>query len=162
MYFDLSGLHKYQNRIDKLEKADLKELVSEKVESEATPILNSYYSHDTVYSYTTPYGFRLVCIGNGLWFREFGTGIVGKGTFPDNSKLPKTVLTFFGRFGQAWMTSGWQYEYHPLTQKYHFWYTPTGGRNYGQVAQAGFYKTSLWIKHNCGQLAKETIREVIE
>lgn len=56
-----------------------------------------------------------------LWYREFGTGFVGKSTFHNWEYLPTYPLTFFSR-GTVQSTAGYTHAYHPETQRLGGWW----------------------------------------
>ena len=84
-----------------------------------------------------------------LWYKEFGTGYKGMGTY-EWSYYPTMELTFFSR-GATQHTSGWEYAYHPETQRLGGWWftNPTTGKSEftkGQVSQGGVGRALVTIK----------------
>lgn len=161
MTWDLSGLNDFNERIARLTQTDVKSTVKAELTAEAEQTLTMYYPTDVVSTTDTSTGFLLIGNGNGLWFREFGTGFIGEGTYPDSTKLPTQTLSFIS-YNLPWTTQGWEYHYNPITQKIGYWYDSNGGVHYGQVAQAGFYQTAMWLRNNAGQIIHNALMGVEE
>lgn len=163
MTWDLSGLNDFNERIARLTQTDVKSTVKAELTAEAEQTLSMYYPTDVVSTTDTSTGFLLMGNGNGLWYREFGTGFIGEGTYPDSTKLPTQTLSFDTYGGrQHWTTQGWVYHYHPITNHLGYWITGGGAHNYGQPAQAGFYQTAMWLRNNAGQIMHNALMGVEE
>ena len=80
-----------------------------------------------------------------LWFKEYGTGYIGQ-QYPYMGELPKEQLRFYSR-GQWQTTQGWEYAYHPDTQKQGYW-TWRGQKYYGNAPVMGFAKTTNYLWFN--------------
>lgn len=97
----------------------------------------------------------IIAEGNEVAFFEFGTGDVGKGTYPDETKLPTTGVP---------LTEGWVYYYEepPSSAKR----TSHGVRGWffnkkfqtGNRAEAEMWKTSQFIQQNAGRIIKDYFR----
>lgn len=147
---DLSSLDKFQERVEKLANTNIKENVKHSIVNEATLILQGYYPHDTVSTLGKGDTFLIVATGNGLWFREFGTGFVGESSYPKDNFLPQRELSFTS-YGMDWTTDGWVYHYNPIT-------VARLGTNYGQVAQAGLFQTSERLKQNLPSIIRDALK----
>lgn len=85
-------------------------------------------------------------VGAQIAFFEFGTGEVGRGTYPDNTKLPQ---------GGVYPTGKWEYYYDSHAKR-----TSNGVRGWfwdkkfrkGNEAEAEMWKTSQYIQQNARQI----------
>lgn len=73
-----------------------------------------------------------------IGYIEFGTGIIGKGTY-DIEKLPTIPITFTDKKGKEWTTQGWEY---------HYRYNQTGvGQPFkGKVAEMPMFNTAKLLR----------------
>lgn len=103
---------------------------------------------------------RVVAKGKGLAFDEFGTGLVGKGTY--GGKLPTETIEFESPKGSPQSTQGWEYYYNnPKTKVDGGWYA---GKVFhrGQPAKAQMFNTSLKLRDEMSKIAKELIKENVD
>lgn len=102
---------------------------------------------------------KIVAKGRGLAFDEFGTGLVGQGTY--EGKLPTETIEFESPKGSPQSTQGWEYYYpNPQTKVDGGWYA---GKVFhrGQAAKSQMFNTSVRLKDEIGQIAKGIIKEDI-
>lgn len=102
---------------------------------------------------------KIVSKGKGLAFEEFGTGLVGKGTYDGN--LPKETIEFESPKGVPQKTEGWEYYYpNPQTKVNGGWFA---GKVFhkGQIAKAQMFNTSQQLRQEMKSIAKNTIKEMI-
>ena len=109
---------------------------------------------------TEPNKVKVVAKGVGLAFEEFGTGLVGQGTYKGN--LPTETIAFESPKGDPQRTEGWVYYYpNKKTKVLGGWFA---GKVFhrGQVAKAQMFNTSQRLKTEMSSIAKETIKEAIK
>lgn len=103
---------------------------------------------------------KIVAQGHGLAFDEFGTGLVGQGTYKGN--LPTDAIEFESPKGFPQRTEGWVYYYpNRKTKILGGWFA---GKVFhrGQVAQAQMYNTTQQLKSEMAEIAENTIKGMIE
>ena len=103
---------------------------------------------------------KIVAKGVGLAFEEFGTGLVGQGTYKGN--LPTETISFESPKGSPQHTEGWEYYYpNPKTKILGGWFA---GKVFhrGQIAKAQMFNTSLKLRTEMANIAKETIKETMK
>lgn len=106
-------LDRFLQRLDKAQKK--RENIVENIAETAKQVAENYYAIDNAktpvqISYViTGKHIKLTATGNGLAFREFGTGIRGKGTY--DGTLPNEAFIFESPKGVPQTTFGWQYNY---------------------------------------------------
>ena len=149
---DLSGLTRFQKRVEKinnnLQRLDLSALrmmmltvqryVRETYPNATVSLLSGNRTANTASAILDIHDYN-------LWFKEFGTGFEGMGTFPNWEYYPTETLTFYSR-GAMQTTQGWVYAYHPDTRKQFGWYY-NGHFTTGQPAQAGVTNAIVTIKY---------------
>ncbi len=96
---------------------------------------------------------RIIASGSGIAYDEYGTGLVGEGTY--EGELPTQTLTFESPKRKSWdsrpprinTTHGWEYYYdNPETKMSGGWFTVFGGFVRGQVASMRMYRTAKSLK----------------
>lgn len=108
-------------------------------------------------------GKKIVAQRKGLRFSEFGTGLVGEGTYPDETKLPTQTFQFISPKGnpaksKLRTTQGWEYYYpNPDTKIMGGWFA---GKTFlrGQKAQHQMYNTSQWLRLMLPEIAKNIMK----
>ena len=96
---------------------------------------------------------RVVASGSGIAYDEYGTGLIGEGTY--EGELPTQTLTFVSpkrkdgdtRPQRVNTTHGWEYYYdNPETKFMGGWFMGKGGFTRGQVANMRMYRTAKSLK----------------
>ena len=96
---------------------------------------------------------RIIASGSGIAYDEYGTGLVGEGTY--EGELPTQTLTFISPKRKAGdtrpprvnTTQGWEYYYdNPETKFMGGWFMGKGGFTRGQVASMRMYRTAKSLK----------------
>lgn len=162
-----SGLKRFISKVSKYRHMEnLADEIAEKVAERGVEIAREKYFATNVeitnQSSEIKGQRRIIVKGKGLAFLEFGTGLVGKGTYPDESKLPKETISFESPKGVPQSTDGWQYYYpNPKTKKDGGWYA---GKVFhrGQTAGAQMFDTAQQLRAEMGDIGKEKIKEAIK
>lgn len=156
------GLKSFTNKLDKLK--NLKEdKLSKKVAQEALIHLKSLYDDELVYCLIQPKGmtqYRLSAYSSQIAYIEYGTGLIGQGTYKGN--LPTQVLTFESpkKSGRINTTNGWVYNYpNPITKPTGTGWTYNNQYTEGQVAKGQMWNTSIWIRENAVRIIKESLSD---
>lgn len=108
----------------------------------------------------SPNKIKVVAKGHGIAFDEFGTGLVGQGTY--KGQLPTETIEFESPKGSPQRTEGWVYYYpNPKTKIMGGWFA---GKVFhrGQVAEAQMYNTTQQLKSEMVAIAKNTIKGIIK
>ncbi len=79
---------------------------------------------------------KIIMSGAGLRYQEYGTGLLGSGTY--EGKLPTETIAFKSS-GKDWTTAGWEYHY-----RYN--QTKLGVPHKGFSARMPMYKTSVELQ----------------
>lgn len=158
---DLSPLTRFQKRIDDLKDKQLK-LAAVRTARGVAMVIEEYvretYPDATVTFISIDEKAETLALlidihAENLWFREFGTGYVGASSPGESWEYRPTIeLSFFSR-GQMQHTSGWEYAYHPETQRLGGWWyrdPETGRKTFteGQVAESGVSKAIIRVKYH--------------
>lgn len=163
---NLSGLDNFANKVKRYSKlGNLDEIIAEKIANRGVEIATEQYAgrkNTTIKSVVgeTKNKRQVVAQGKGINFDEFGTGLVGKGTY--EGKLPTETITFESPKGEPQQTQGWEYYYdNPKTKVNGGWYA---GKVFhrGQPAKAQMFNTSKQLKNEIRETAKNTIKEMIK
>lgn len=116
----------------------LQERVADIVVQKGLEIAKSQGFSSDIYSTGDKGSRKIIMSGEGLRYQEYGTGIVGDGTY--EGKLPSEPITFeSGK--KIWTTSGWQYAYRNK-QKPKIYPVPHKGFS----ARMPMYKTSVELQ----------------
>lgn len=160
-----SGLRRFIKKVSKYKDiGNLTDDIANKVAERGVEIAQGRYFSSNVEiknQETTVKGQRrLVVTGKGLNFMEFGTGLVGKGTYPDNEKLPKETIHFESPKGEPQSTEGWEYYYpNPKTKKNGGWFANKVFHR-GQVAGAQMWETAQQLRAEIGDIGKDEVKGV--
>lgn len=141
----------------------LKNISSENLQKNALELLvdkgmeNAKYEYDgthfEVTSEVDDKNARIIASGSGIAYDEYGTGLVGEGTY--EGELPTQTLTFISPKRKAGdtrpprvnTTHGWEYYYdNPETKFMGGWFMGKGGFTRGQVASMRMYRTAKSLK----------------
>lgn len=98
----------------------------------------------------------------GLFYTEYGTGLIGKGTYPDDSKLPKETRKFESPKGVPQTTQGWEYYYpNPDTKEYGGWWYGEDYKQFtqGQPAGAQMFHAAQELRKITPEIVKKRIKE---
>lgn len=148
-------LGNFLNRLAKVEKLDIgKDEIISKVQKIGEDIAREEYAGTDVVvsSRTDNSSVTILAEGDRIAYMEFGTGIEGEGTYPEQDKLPTEPLTFNSR-GAEQTTQGWQYNYY---KKQHIEDNPNLPDWKGFKAQAQMFNTSERLQNELGEkLVKE-------
>ncbi len=155
--YNPSGLNAFMRKIDGLAKKDMRGIAQQAILDEASHEITRYYGTISTSGYMQGNSLVITFSSPGLWFKEYGTGYVGDGTFPDDSALPTERLEFVS-YGQPQHTNGWEYHYHPFTKAHGYWMFG-GVKNYGQPARAGVYHTARYIEDKWQEIIRAKLFE---
>ena len=174
---DVSGLNNFVENIKKYKAiGNISNELSERVAQRGVEIAKEEYTEDidlinetvmTAKVYLEDKGVkgekRIVASGKRLRYREFGTGLVGEGTYP--GKLPTQTFRFNSpkdpenKVQYPQVTDGWEYYYtNKRTKVLGGWFT---GKTFhtGQKAQHQMYTTAKTLKSEIPQIARDLIKE---
>ena len=103
----------------------------------------------------------IVASGEGLSYIEFGTGLVGQGTYKGN--LPTEIRTFESPKNRKppamQSTQGWEYNYkNDLTKRGNGWYYNKEFTT-GKIAQAQMFNTATELRRRVKAICKRVIGE---
>lgn len=158
---NLGALSRFNDKLDKLHSTDIKDGIAGKLAETGASYAQGMYSGSATATYET-YGngeASIVATGNGILYREYGTGYVGEGTYEGN--LPTREFRFESRNEQH-TTHGWEYHYwdnqHPKQALGGWFFGNVFTR--GQVAEAQMWKTYTYLRDNKGKIVKDFLRAV--
>ena len=101
---------------------------------------------------------RLVASGERVAYLEFGTGIMGYGTY--EGKLPTQTLSFESPKGHPQTTQGWEYNYeNPLTKADGKGWFFKGVYTRGQPAQAQMFETAQQLRREIADMTRKEIKK---
>lgn len=158
----MSGLNNFMQKLTKYNKlGDAQESIVSAIAERGSQIARESYGDRKVeinIEKTGQDGKRKIVVkGKKLVFDEFGTGLVGEGTYP--GKLPTKTFEFESPKGEPQRTQGWVYYYpNKKTKIMGGWFA---GKVFhrGQVAKAQMFLTSQQLKEEMTDIAKETFKE---
>ena len=107
------GLLNFRNKLGNVDFTDLKNDVANAIAERGVEIAKTNYGSESIQVTSQFIGNGRAIIlakGDQIGYLEFGTGIAGKGKYPDETKLPKEKLIFKSR-GETQSTDGWEYNY---------------------------------------------------
>lgn len=132
-----------------LQTHKLQERVADIVVQKGLEIAKTQDVSADIYSTGTKGNRKIIMSGVGLRYQEYGTGIVGEGTY--DGKLPTEPIAFKSG-GVDWVTSGWEYAYR-------YKQTKLGKPHKGFVAKMPMYKTSVELKEYIATKLKGELRK---
>lgn len=168
--FKQGGLNRFAKRLESNSSDNFANVVANAIAEEGEKIATDKYLGTSVqvipHSEAVNGETSIIARGEGIAYMEFGTGLVGDGTYPDASKLPKETLTFESpkpKKGEPsnpeniHTTNGWEYYYdNPKTKVLGGWfYGKTFTR--GQPAQAQMFYTSKELRDKIPEIVKGEI-----
>lgn len=164
MPINIKGLQRFKEKVASYNNFDnVCESIAQRIAERGVEIAKDEYSGRTVdiqIRQGETYGNRkVVAKGSTLAFEEFGTGLKGKGTYEGN--LPTDTIEFESPKGSPQSTQGWEYYYpNPQTKVNGGWYSGKTGRTFhrGQPAKAQMFNTSVKLRDEIKELAKEIIK----
>lgn len=162
MSINIKGLQNFKRKVASYKSFDnVCDKVAQRIAERGLEIAQSEYGERKVDIQVLPGDAdgnrKIVAKGRGLAFDEFGTGLVGQGTYGGN--LPTETIEFESPKGSPQSTPGWEYYYpNPKTKVDGGWYA---GKVFhrGQPAKAQMFNTSIKLKDEIGQIAKGIIKE---
>ena len=147
-----NGLGNFLKRLKNYEKLDTSKIVGAvgeiAKESAETEYAQSGVTPTRIDVETKQKQVEIVAVGEHLAFSEFGTGVVGKGTY--GGELPTQELQFESPKGVQQSTDGWQYNYRKEQGQ-----TETDWKGY--TAKAQMLKTADKLQQ---ELAKEVAQRL--
>lgn len=164
MSISIKGLQNFKKKVASYKNFDnVCERVAQRIADRGSEIAQSEYGERTVdiqvIQGEAEGSRKIVAKGRGLAFDEFGTGLVGQGTYEGN--LPTETIEFESPKGSPQSTQGWEYYYpNPQTKVDGGWYA---GKVFhrGQPAKAQMFNTSVKLKDEIKEIAKGIIKEDI-
>lgn len=156
-----NGLDNYLNRL-KAHKGQVKlDMVCKEVANLGVEICAEEYAKTgvnptSITANINNNSVNLIAHGSHLAFSEYGTGLVGEGTYEGD--LPTQTLIFESPKGEQQSTQGWEYYYNnPKTKIMGGWFY---GNNFtqGQKAQAQMWKTSRRLREEMPKQIKEKLK----
>ena len=164
MSINIKGLQNFKRKVTSYKNFDnICEKVAQRIAERGSEIAQSEYGERTVdiqvIQGEVKGSRKIVAKGRGLAFDEFGTGLIGQGTYEGN--LPTETIEFESPKGSPQSTQGWEYYYpNPQTKVDGGWYA---GKVFhrGQPAKAQMFNTSIKLKDEIKDIAKGIIKEDI-
>lgn len=173
---DVSGLNNFAENIKKYKViGNISNELSERVAQRGVEIAQQEYTYITekgeektianVYfeEKGTDGEKRIIASGKKLRYKEFGTGLVGEGTYP--GELPTQTFRFNSpkdpknKVQYPQVTKGWVYYYpNKRTKVLGGWFTGKVFRT-GEKAQHQMYTTAKTLKSEVPQIARDLIKE---
>lgn len=161
------ALDNFQKRLESFSKLkNINQTLADKIAERGVELAKENYSgyeRVSVDKQETekPGKMQIIAKGKGLAFVEFGTGNTGEGTYPDKDMLPKDTIEFESPKGTPQKTQGYVYYYPNKKTKVNGGWYANGVFHKGQRAKAQMFYTSQQIRRECGEIVKETIREIL-
>lgn len=152
----MGDLKTFKSRLENFSKnrTELADKFANKIADRGVQIANEQYSGVSgvsISKLTSTQGkASIISTGEKVSFMEFGTGIMGKGTYV-SWKLPKENITFESPKGQPQMTKGWQYDYRKEQGQ-------TEHSHTGFAAQAQMFRTAQQLKQEMSQIVAKEIK----
>ena len=114
MSISIKGLQNFKKKVASYKNFDnVCERVAQRIADRGSEIAQSEYGERTVdiqvIQGEAEGSRKIVAKGRGLAFDEFGTGLVGQGTYEGN--LPTETIEFESPKGSPQSTQGWEYYY---------------------------------------------------
>lgn len=162
---EIKGLERFAKKVNKYSKTkNIGDTVAQKIAQRGKEIATNNYNESKrvivrVEDGDAPNKKRIIAQGKGIAFDEFGTGLVGKGTYEGN--LPKETISFESPKGSPQTTQGWEYYYPNAKTKVNGgWYA---GKVFhrGQRAKAQMFNTSKQLRLELKSTANQVIKEII-
>jgi len=158
---NIKGLQNFARKVASYKRSDdLNEKVAQIIAERGVEIAKDLYGSKkvnvTIQSTNIKGNRKIVAEGKGLAFEEFGTGLVGKGTYDGN--LPTEPIEFESPKGKPQRTEGWEYYYPNKDTKVNGgWYA---GKVFhrGQIAKAQMFETAKQLKTEIKDLSKDAIK----
>lgn len=157
-----NDLDRYYSKLKTITSGELGEKVVDLLVNEGTREAQSQYSdtHFQVASQKDELKGTIIASGSGIAYVEYGTGLVGEGTY--EGELPTQTLTFESPKGSGGThtTQGWEYYYdNPQTKVLGGWFFGKGHRNFtrGRVAGMQMFNTAKSLREyvHGGKLAQD-------
>lgn len=150
-----NDLDRYYSKLKNISSENLQKNALELLVDNGMENANTEYSgtHFEVTSEVDDKKARIIASGSGIAYDEYGTGLVGEGTY--EGELPTQTLTFISPKRKAGdtrpprvnTTHGWEYYYdNPETKFMGGWFMGKGGFTRGQVASMRMYRTAKSLK----------------
>ena len=166
-----NGLEKFKAKLEVRTTEDFSDVVANAIADEGELIAKTKYMGTNVevlgHSEAVNGETSIIARGNQIAYMEFGTGLIGDGTYPDKSKLPKEPITFESpkpRGGRKsnpeniHTTNGWEYYYdNPKTKVGDSGWYYQGKLTKGQPAQAQMFYTAKELRDKIPKIVKEKI-----
>lgn len=159
-----NDLNRYYSRLKRIASDNLGERVVDLLVNEGAKEARTQYAgtHFEVTSEQDGQNGTVIASGMGIAYVEYGTGLIGKGTY--EGELPTQTLTFESpkQSGKMHTTQGWQYFYdNPQTkvQELGGWFFGKGYKNFtkGRVAGMQMFNTAKSLREYVrnGSLAQD-------
>lgn len=162
MAFDYSGLKRFMSKLDNIKnsKDSLLNTIANKVAENGSKIAEQEYSGTSIQVNVEQADngiSSIIASGEKINYLEFGTGIVGQGTYA--GELPTQPIEFESPKGSPQVTQGWEYNYpNPKTKKGDGWYY-NGEFTQGEKAQSQMFNTAKQLKEEVPKIVKEAVAE---
>ena len=156
----MKSLSDFEKSLRKMQTGDLANRVATALAEEGATIARDEYSFTGVTDVSIYYEnngdgtAKIIAEGPGLNYIEFGTGIKGKGTYPDESKLPSETLTFISH-GDLQTTEGWEYNYYKEQNKNK---NPDLKDWTGFPAMAQMFNTAYTLRYSVNKIVKNELK----
>ena len=156
MISNIEGVKRLAQRSQKLCTTNVKKKIVDANYIYFSNEISKYYPDAWCYLKYAGDNYTIETVADELWFREYGTGYIGRGRYP--GQLPTIGLDFFSRKEEQ-HTNGWVYEYHPATRQKHGWWY--GGEfTQGNAPTAGFYYATRYLKMKQATIMQEVLRSI--
>lgn len=164
---DTRGLERFAKKVSlyKLDKVNIEAVADAIAEQGRDIAMEIYGGHPVTVSVekSGAGGRRVVAVGEGLSFMEFGTGIVGlrdKLYTAYNRQLPTETIVFESPKGHPQQTQGWEYNYeNPFTKQDGKGWFFGGKYTQGQPAQAQMFRTAERLRREMPSIAISKLKK---
>ena len=156
------SFNKFAKRIANLQKKNVSDIIAENIAIRGEEIAREEYGNaDVIISHTIPTQgqVQVVAEGEKISYMEFGTGIVGSGTYEGN--LPTQPISFVSpkKSGDSHTTEGWEYNYpNEKTKKDGQGWYYKGEYTQGEPAQAQMFKTAQRLRTELTDIGRKHIK----
>lgn len=162
MAFDYKGIKNFMSRLESINNSSdsLTNTIANKIAENALETAKAQYGGTSIQveaEQAVNGNTSVVASGAEVNFMEFGTGVIGQGTY--QGQLPTQTIEFESPKGFPQTTQGWEYNYqNPRTKKGDGWYY-NGEFTQGETAQMQMFNTAKQVKENISEIVKDAIAE---
>lgn len=161
MAIDYSGLKRFQTKLEKLSIPQLSNDLANSIAEEGSRIAKEQYAGTAVFVQAVEASngeASVVATGDQINYMEFGTGIVGKGTY--QGELPTRDFTFESPKGSPQVTHGWEYNYPNAKTKRNDGWFYNGEFTQGHIAEMQMFNTAKLLKEKLHSIIVEAMKKL--